>query len=261
MMRRVLICTVVLLPWQFTGAQPAAAPPALTIGELIARGDREFTARRPAAALALYEQALTLEPRRYDALWRAARDAIDVGEFTTDVAARNALYKTAERRARTAVDVNPKGADGHFELSRALGRTALAAGARERVRFAKEVRAEAEATLAIEPNHAGAWHVLGVWNAEVMRLSGITRAFAKTFLGAQVFAEASWEKARTMMERSVALEPARLVHRLDLARVLRDMGHPADARTTFEAALALAPVDANDEQYKEAARAELAKLK
>ena len=27
----------------------------------------------------------------------------------------------------------------------------------------------------LDPNHPGALHVLGVWNAEVMRLSGIER--------------------------------------------------------------------------------------
>jgi tetratricopeptide (TPR) repeat protein len=218
-------------------------------------------ARRPSASLALYEQALAADPRLYDALWRAARDAIDIGEFMTDIPARNKLYKSAERYARTATEANAKGAEGHFELSRALGRTALAAGARERVKYAKEVRAEAEAALALDANHAGAWHVLGVWNAEVMRLSGITRAFAKTFLGAQVFAEASWDKARTMMEKSVQLEPLRLVHRLDLARVYRDMGRAGDARASYEATLAASLVDANDERYKADARAELDRLR
>jgi tetratricopeptide (TPR) repeat protein len=245
-------------------AQPSTtvSPPApLSARELITRGDREFIARRASAALSLYEQALAVEPRNYDALTRAARDAIDVGEFMTDAPARTGLYRRAERYARTAVDVNPKGAEGHFELSRALGRTALAAGPRDRVKFAKEVRAAAEAAVAIDPNHAGAWHVLGVWNAEVMRLSGLTRAFARTFLGAQVFNEASWEKARTMMEKSVQLEPTRLVHKLDLARVYRDMGRAADARTTYEAALASALIDANDERYKAAAESELARLK
>jgi tetratricopeptide (TPR) repeat protein len=256
--RRGLCVALALGAWMPIRAQPSAAPS--TPHELILRGDREFMARRPSASLALYEQALAAEPKLYDALWRAARDAIDVGEFMTDVPARNKLYKTAERYARTATEVNGKGAEGHFELSRALGRTALAAGARERVRYAKDVRAAAEAALAVDPNHAGAWHVLGVWNAEVMRLNGITRAFAKTFLGAQVFNEASWDKARTMMEKSVQLEPTRLVHRLDLARVYRDMGRAGDARAAYEAALALALVDANDDRYKADARAELGKL-
>jgi tetratricopeptide (TPR) repeat protein len=244
--------------WLPLAAQPS--PASSTPRELILRGDREYMARRPSASLALYEQALATEPRLYDALWRAARDAIDLGEFMTDIPTRNKLYKSAERYARSATEVNPKGADGHFELSRALGRAALAAGARERVRFARDVRASAEATLAIDANHAGAWHVLGVWNAEVMRLSGITRAFAKTFLGAQVFAEASWDKARTMMEKSVQLEPTRLVHRLDLARVYRDMGRGGDARAAYEAVLASALIDANDDRYKADARAELGRL-
>jgi tetratricopeptide (TPR) repeat protein len=245
-----------------TAAQPGAAaapaaPVALSAAELVARGDREYLARRPAAALALYEQAIARDPRGYAALWRAARDAIDVGEFTADADQRRALYRRAEGWARTAVREAPRQVEGHFELARALGRTALALGPRERVKYATEVKAEADAALAIDPSHAGAHHVVGVWHAEIMRLSGITRAFARTFLGAAVFSSASWAAASAALERAVALEPARLVHKLDLARVYRDMGRVEDARRSYRAALMDPLSDANDERYKAAAQAEL----
>ena len=60
---------------------------------------------------------------------------------------------------------------------------------------------------------------MGMWNAEVMRLNGFTRMMAKNFLGGKVFGQASWPEAKRYMEESVANEPDRIVHRVDLAGV------------------------------------------
>ncbi len=76
---------------------------------------------------------------------------------------------------------------------------------------------------------------MGVWNAEVMRLNGFSRMVAKTFLGGKIFGTASWAEAIRYMEASVAVEPTRLVHLLDLARVYRDAGRKQDALATFSA--------------------------
>ena len=65
---------------------------------------------------------------------------------------------------------------------------------------------------------------MGMWNYNVMRLSGMTRFMAKTFLGGKVFDSANWDDAQRYMEESVANEPDRLVHHLDLARVYAARG-------------------------------------
>src|SRR6185312_24994 len=105
----------------------------------------------------------------YQGLIKAASEAVDRGEFAP-AAEQRALYQSAEQYARRAVAANPDGADGHFELARAIGRNALTMGARDRVKYAAVVHDEASKALALDSTHAGAWHVLGVWNAEVMRL-------------------------------------------------------------------------------------------
>ncbi len=122
---------------------------------------------------------------------------------------------------------NPTGPDGHFAVARALGRQALSVGGKKRIQFAKEVRAEALAALSNDPNHAGALHVMGVWNAEVMRLSGIERFIARNLLGGGILGTASWREAVRYMEESVAVEPKRIVHHLDLGKVYADIGEKA----------------------------------
>jgi Tfp pilus assembly protein PilF len=59
------------------------------------------------------------------------------------------------------------------------------------------------------------------------------------------------------MEASVASEPDRVVHHLDLAYVYRDVKRNVDARREFEKVLSLPSTDVNDPSYKDEARAAL----
>ena len=238
-------------------ARSASAQPVV---EAMSAGDRESAARRPVQALSQFERVLQQDPKNYAALWKASRELVDLGEYETNVAARTALYARATEFARRAITVTPNDAEGHFHLSRALGRTAQALGPRDRVKYGIDVRSEAMRALELSPRHPGALHVMGVWNAEIMRLNGFSRLVAKTFLGGKIFDTASWSEAVRFMEQSVAVEPNRLVHRLDLARVYRDTGRKADARTAYAAAIASPLADANDERYRADAQAELSKL-
>jgi uncharacterized protein HemY len=91
---------------------------------------------------------------------------------------------------------------------------------------------------------------MGVWNAEVMRLNGFSRMLARNLLGGKVFGSASWAEAQRYMEASVAVEPERIVHRIDLAEIYRDVGNKAKARAEFEMAMKLPISDYNDRRYK-----------
>ena len=207
------------------------------------------------------QDPLHLEPRNYPALWKAAREAVDLGEIESDAAKRSAFYVRATAYARRAIAVDSTDAEAYFHAARALGRAALTMGARDKVKLAAEIRHDAMRALQLQPRHPGAAHVMGVWNAEIMRLNGVTRLIAKTFLGGQVFSTASWAEATRYMELAVAIEPDRLVHRLDLARVYRDSGRLADARRTYEVAIGLPSLDANDAGFRREAQDELKALR
>ncbi|MBL0937275.1 MAG: hypothetical protein IBJ03_00160 [Gemmatimonadaceae bacterium] len=229
--------------------------------DLIAQGDRESSARRPAAALSLYERAIQLEATNYAALWKASREAVDLGEFEASESVRTGLYTKATDYARRATAANPSDAEGHFNLSRAIGRTALAVGPKDRIKYAVEVRDQAREALRLDPRHPGALHVLGVWNAEVMRLNGFTRTMARAFLGGKVLDSANWADAQRYLEEAVRIEPSRLVHHLDLARIYRDIGRKDAARTEYQAAIRSPDIDANDDRYRQSAEEELRRLR
>ena len=242
------------------GAATVASPArAQSPAEHVALGDRErFT--NPASAFRHYEVAVTADARNFDALAKASTAAVDVGEATTDASRRVALYRTGEQYARRAIEVQPANAEGHFALARALGRTAMTLGSRERVKYAADVRAQALEALKYDPTHAGAMHVMGVWNAEVMRLNGVSRFMAKNFLGGKVFDSANWNDAQRYLEQAVAQEPNRLIHRVALAEIYLERDNDAKAREQLELIARAPTLEANDARYKREAAALQRKL-
>lgn len=233
---------------------------AQTAAEHLALGDRDYAERKAPSARQHFLQALAIEPKNYEALWKASRVETDLAESLANGPARDSAMTNAKRHAEDAIVVKPDDAEGHFSLARALGRKALAVGTMDRIRYAKVVRAEALEALRHDSTHAGALHVLGMWHAEVMRVNGLARAFARTFLGAQVFGLASWDSAQALLERSVRYDAVRIVHHLDLGAIYADRGDKARAREQFTL-IERAPIrEYNDALYKHQAAERLRKL-
>ena len=228
----------------------ASAVGAQSAADHVALGDKEYVAMNAVAALQHYEAAIAADPKNYPALWKASRSAVDLGSYERDDEKRGLYFLHAEQYARRAVEANPGDAEGHFNLARALGKNALSQGPKAKIKYATDVRDQALQCLKIDPKHAGCLHVMGMWNAEVMRLNGFTRMLAKNVLGGKVFGSANWNEARRYMEESVASEPDRIVHHLDLAGVYKDIGEKAKAHSEYQAVMKLPNRDYNDRRYK-----------
>jgi tetratricopeptide (TPR) repeat protein len=210
-------------------AGPLAAQSAI---DHVAMGVAASDAHDPGTALEHYHAALKEDSLNYEANWRAAITQLDLTELLPDSlrrARRDSLYAVAERYAARAVASDSMGADGHFALAAAIGTGSVLLSKEARIRRAATIRREALKAIALNPRHDGAYHILGRWNAEIMRLSGISRFFARNFLGADVFKQASWKKATTFMEKAVELDPGRIQHHLELARIYADRKRGPDA--------------------------------
>jgi tetratricopeptide (TPR) repeat protein len=232
------------------------ALPAQTVEDFVRLGVEAQLAREPQDALRFLEAALGLDPATYEANWRAAEVLMDIGKQTPDSVKspeRDSLYARAERHARRAVELNDVAPDGHYALAAAIGRASLTKSKKERVRRAGEIRSEALRALELDPEHHKSYHVLGRWNAEIMRLSGFERFFAKNFLGGKIFHAASWDSAIVYMERAVALSPDNIYHHLTLAEIFIDRHRFSEARIHLNRIESLDIYDVMDPVYKERA--------
>lgn len=218
----------------------------------IQAGDRAYAARNPKAALAEYEAAIAADSKNVDALWKASRTAAILGEFDSGI--RDSLYGNAERYARDAVEIAPKSANVQFALAHVLGlESLLYSDPQSRLPYAKEVYHAATACLQLDPKSTECAHVLGVWNAEVMRTDEGLREMAISMLGATELSHASWANAQRLLLQAIRAEPKRAVHHFDLAKVYADMGEKAKAKAEYQAVLHAPTMDYNDPHYKEEA--------
>ena len=249
---RLLACALLL------GAGLPTLLPAQTPRDHVAMGTAALQAHDLRTGLAHYEAGLEADSSDYEANWRAAMALLDLGQEIPDSVKspeRDSLYARAERLARRAIQADSNGADGHFALAAAVGLASLTKGKKDRIRRAEVIHDEALRALALNPRHDGAYHILGRWNAEIMRLSGLSRFFAKSFLGAGVFKQASWEEAVADLQRAVELDPGRIFHRLELAEVYADRKRWDEAREQLDRLQALPDREVLDPLYRERAAA------
>jgi tetratricopeptide (TPR) repeat protein len=253
-----------------------------TMADLIAQGDSARAALHSDAALRHYQAAIKLgeeavgtqlqevagvtapNPVLYEALWKGAREIADVAKQLTGDSLkdrRDSLYSIGRTWAEQAIKLDSMDANGHFALALVLGRLSRTRGGKERVRFAKIIYDEAVRAIQLDPRHDGAWHILGMWNAEVKRLSGLTKFFAKSFFGASFMDLATWDHAVADMQRAVALNPQHIYHRLELAGVYLDVGETDSATVQLERIATLPIGDPMDPVYKEHAAMALADIR
>jgi regulator of microtubule dynamics protein 3 len=249
-----VLCLAALDPLRLPAQQPA---------DHVALGIAAEEAHDLSTALEHYDAALSQDSSNYEANWRGAITLLTLGEQIEDKkrrAERDSLYARAERYARRAVAADPAAADGHFALGASIGRASLTMGKKARIRRAAEIRREALRAIALKPRHDGAYHILGRWNAEIMRISGLGRFFAKSFLGAGIFNQASWGKAIYNMEKAVQLDPGRIYHHLELAEIYAERKRVTDAKTQLRLVDSLPEREVMDSIYKRQSAALLKRL-
>src|SRR5688572_6766699 len=228
---------------------------AQTVSHHIALGDSAGP-MHPDVALRHYEAALAGDSLSYEANWRAARAIADIakqiqGNADSLKRRRDSLYTAARGYAERAIRADSSQADGHYALAMVLGRLSRTKGSKERVRYARVIFDEATRAVAINPEHDNAHHVLGAWHAEVKRLSGIQRFFAKALFGGGFMSKANWDDAVRHLERAVAIAPQHIYHRLELAEVYADVGENSKAREQLTTLATLPLADVLDAEYKD----------
>jgi len=232
---------------------------ARTLEEALADGGRAYSAANLEDARKAYAEALQIAPADITALCRISRVESELGEMQKGDTQRH-TWADAVAHARDAVRAAPDQPEPHVCLAVALGRQALKEGPKTRLALSKEIKAEADLALKIDPNVGRAWHVLAMWNVKIAGLNGFERMMANSILGG-VPQGASNANAEQAFQKAIELEPDYVNHHLEYGRFLKDMKRPAEARRELEKAIALPGTSsALDARYQADARALLEKL-
>jgi tetratricopeptide (TPR) repeat protein len=234
----------------------AFAASAGDVAATIAAGDAALRKLDLEAGIAAYRSALEAAPDSYEALWRLARALTDKATLSKQPGEQKGLCVEAEKFARKAGSLEPSDAKGHAYLAVAVGKLALFEGGRRKVELSKEVKAEAEKALQLDPNEDVALHVLAIWNREMVDLGWLLRSFAQLLYGK--FPPASLEAALADLRRASELEPDVIPHHVELGITLASAKRWAEAKAELEKGLALPTAWVTDDYYRALSRSSLA---
>jgi len=226
-------------------------------GDYLAQGDQARDKFDNAGALKFYQLAYQADTSRCEAIWKVSRTHVDIGEVASDDVQRKNYYE-GEKYARKAILHCPQDANAHLALAIAVGRVALMEGGKKKVSLSKEVKAEAEKTLELDPQNDIAMHVLARWNREVANLSGILKMFAKILYGG--LPPASNDKAIELFKKAIELKPNYINHHLELGITYQELDQWALAKAEYEKVATLPIAVFNDATHKKEAAERLAQV-
>lgn len=189
---------------------------ALALALSTAALDAQYLQRHQPGALEANVAALEAAPADAEHLWRLCRALVRRGER----GGGPADFALARGRCEESVALSSTTAAAHFWLGVATGRYAESKGRLKAFALVKPIRAQMRATLALDPDHGGAHHVLGQILWKLPRLAG----------GDKKAALAEFEEA-------VRLSPRYTANYLPLAEALLHFGRREDAVRVLDSAL------------------------
>jgi tetratricopeptide (TPR) repeat protein len=229
-----------------------AAPPSPAVQAALDSGKAAEQAFDFEAAHTAYRAGVAKDSTSYELWWRLAHTAGDRGaraEYDHDKPKAEAAYAEAMKAAKKATALEPAGWEGHFELASSVGRYALFQGGKTKIELSKEVKAEADRAIALNPKADRAYHVLARWNRAIAQLSFIEKTAAKMVYGG-LPEGATMNNAVTYFEKAIELNPGYANHHLELGRTYLALGLKDKARAELQRAIDCPQMSPFDPEYK-----------
>jgi tetratricopeptide (TPR) repeat protein len=241
-------------------AMAALLSNAQTISSLIAEADNFSTVEfENQKALDKLLEAEKIDTNNFSVLWRISRSYVDIGEHLpgkTDEEKEKQLayYQKAADYAEKAMNASPDSAMGYIRHAIAQGRVALFKGVWSAIDFVKQVKADCEKAIALDPHNAAAYYILGRTHAKLCEKPKLVR----WPLG---LGWANMEEALKNYDKAVALRPNFILYRLDAARAYVEEDEYKKAKDLLISISAIAKQDEDDDQYRKEAKELLEKIK
>ncbi len=169
-------------------------------------------------------------------------------------------YNTAAYLAKKAIKLDDNNAEAHYAYAMALGRLNENAGSSEKIKNSKLIKAEADRTIALQPKHAGAYHILGRWNRTIAGFSGIEKAMINGFYGG-VPPGATYDGAVKAFQSAIVNEPDYILHAYELGVTYNEMKNKPYAKAILEKAQKMTLRNDEDKETKAKVDALLKEIK
>lgn len=213
-----------------------------------------------AGSLVLYEQVLSTSPDHFEAVFESAFLHTKLGKRAPAAADRERHYKKAMQQAEQCLAARPDDANAHFIVAVALGRMTEIQDARQRVENSRRIKMHGDKAIALRPDYAGSWHVMGKLHFRLSNMTMVEKGAAQIIFGG-LPPGSSNEAAIAAYRKAVELRPDYLLYKLDLAVALLSTGKRAEAKELFAAIAAAQAQTEDDPHYKQEAVSQLTRLK
>ena len=225
--------------------------------EALGLADASFFAMDYRAAISAYDAMLRGRPDDPQILWRLARAQVCMGEVQED-AQRKTSCEVAEGYARRCIQLDSSLAEGHTWLAAALGYIALGEGARRQTEISKEILAETDRALMLNPRDDAALSIRGSVFRALGNVGWVKRQFASLLFGS--VPSGGFQEAEAALRQAIALAPDVMRHSYELGVLYIDWGREEDARVILEQALSMPIRVAIDVPRREKIKLLLARL-
>lgn len=229
------------------------------VDELIAKGDAFDQKFQPEEALKFYLPAEKMEPGNVELLLRIARQYRHLMQDATKAAEKERLAGIGLDYAERAVKLAPNDPETHLSVAISHVKMVPILGNKERMESSRQIKQSVDKAIALDPKKDLAWHILGCWHQRLADISVLKRALAMLVYGG--LPQASNEESVKCLQKSIDLNPERLIHYIELGRTYAQMGKHEEARKYIEKGLGMPDVGKDDPELKQRGRETLAKLK
>ncbi len=233
-------------------AEPAAFSNFLAQGEAAQqRGD-------VLGALKFYSAADHLMPTNCADLCGLTKHYCDLMHDASSPDMQKTLAEYALAAARRAVQADPQSATAHLCVAVSYAKNFPFVDNRTKVNWSRQLKAECETAIALDPRQDVGHYLLGRWHFGVANMNFFLKGLVMVVYGG--LPKASNAEAIKHFKQAITLNPNRIIHHFELASVYTATGETKLARVELEKCQILKPFDRDDEAAQRDAKTSLANL-
>jgi len=211
-----------------------------------------------AEALPLYLEALEENPGDSEILRKISKQYGQLIETTSSKSDKEAYATKALDFSKKAVEADPENPNAILAVAISYGKASFLKGPKERLRYARNIKAHAEKALKLSPSNPIANHILGRWHYEVVTMNPAVKFTAKALFGS--LPDASLNKAVTLLGKAAKREPDNVLFVAEYGRALAEAGKETEARKQLQRAIQLPAVAPGDGEAQARAKEALRSL-